>query len=210
MHLIVRIGITSRSQGNGDRPPATLKRERKRDRDRETAQGRRKREREKVSEKGGEEESGRERDVTRGITWCIDRCAASTRAIPAANLPTYPKHYYPFPSRPVCSRFASPSPPLPSPPPPASSPSPSPFTRLSAPPPFRARASILHRPPLLQQTPCVSLPSLPASPPRSSTPLDETPSDIHRRVSSELIIKCIVVPTPTPRRTPSFHPHRLA
>lgn len=43
------------------------------------------------------EARGREKDVTRGITWCIDRRAASTRAIPAANLPTYPKHY-PFPS----------------------------------------------------------------------------------------------------------------
>lgn len=41
----------------------------------------------------GTGERGREKDVTRGITWCIDRRAASTRAIPAANLPTYPKHY---------------------------------------------------------------------------------------------------------------------
>lgn len=67
--------------------------------------------------------------------------------------------------------------------------------------------TILLRPPLLQQT-------TPARP--LLDPLDETPSDIHRRVSSELIIKCIVVPAGLPLPTlqalfsPSSAPHEVA
>lgn len=62
-------------------------------------------------------------------------------------------------------------------------------------------------PPLLQQT-------TPARP--LLDPLDETPSDIHRRVSSELIIKCIVVPAGLPFPTlqalfsPSSASHEVA
>jgi len=82
----------------------------------------------------------------------------------------------PFPHIPVCSH----SPPRLSP----RTPLPTPFTR---PVPF---PSNYHSPPLLQQTRAASLP-LPLA---LLDSLDETPSDIHRHVSSELIIKCIIVP----------------
>lgn len=124
--------------------------------------------------------------MTRGITWCIDRRAASTRAIPAANLPTYPKHY-PFPSSAPptflqTTILLSPSPSssihptfLPSPRRPCNKP-----TTPSSPPPY---------------TPCPATHQPPAKP----------PSDIHRRVSSELIIKCIVVPARALQYVPSIH-----
>lgn len=138
--------------------------------------------------------------MTRGITWCIDRCAASTRAIPAANQPSYlPQALLPLSlaSPRLASRLQSLR--L-SPPPFPSLPSPFPFTRPSV-PTSRPRTTILHRSLHFCNKP-LALPSpLHLSSPRSSTPLDETPSDIHRRVSSELIIKCIVVPTPTSRGT---------
>lgn len=80
-------------------------------------------------------------------------------------------------------------------------PSPTPFTR--------PQTSILLQLPLLQQT----SPALSLSLSRFSSvlldSLDETPSDIHRRVSSKLIIKCIVVPVGLLLYcTPSFHPRR--
>lgn len=107
--------------------------------------------------------------------------------LPQALLP-------PFPRVPSAIAFASP--------PPFPSPSPSPFTRPYPPRPRH------HSPPTsTSATNPLRFPRL--SPPRCSIPLDENPSDIHRRVSSELIIKCIVVSTPTSQRTPSFHPHRL-
>lgn len=116
---IVWTGVTSRSQGNGDRPP--LRQKEKGGNGEWGGQG--SEGREKVSEGGGgdrgwtrarerERDGGRERNVTRGITWCIDRCAASTRAIPTyCCQPSYlPQALYPFPSHSVCSHSPPTSP----------------------------------------------------------------------------------------------------
>lgn len=126
-------------------------------------------------------ESGKEKDVTRGITWCIDRRAASTRAIPAANLPTYPKHLPLSLIRPT--HF----------PPDHHSP-------LRPPSPFYPPSL---RPSPLQQTNHPPPPALHPLP--GHQPPAKPPSDIHRRVSSELIIKCIVVPARALQYVPSIH-----
>lgn len=119
--------------------------------------------------------------MTRGITWCIDRRAASTRAIPAANLPTYPKHY-PFPSSAPPTFLQT-------------------TILLSVPHPFLLLSSI-HLPFLPR--PC-NKPTPPPYPLPGHQPPAKPPSDIHRRVSSELIIKCIVVPARALQYVPSIH-----
>lgn len=119
------------------------------------------------------------RDVTRDITWCIDRCAASMRAIPTF-LPT--SNTTPFPHIPsAVTRFL-----------PRLFFSPSPFTRFSPSYFFsHSRAIIFHRPPLLQQI----------SPPFRAPPRPSWQNPVRHlscRVSSELIIKCIIVPVGLP------------
>ena len=210
---IVWTGITSRSQGNGDRPSLYQKEKGRSD----EWGGQSNERREKVSEEGcgdrggfvrvrereikqeeRERERERERDVTRGITWCIDRCAASTRAIPTyccqpSYLPQALYHYYPH----------TPSAVTPSP---ISLPSPSPRFSLR---PLHSLVRLPSSPWNLHSPPTSASATNPLSPPKLvllphfSTTLDETPSDIHPRISSELIIKCIIVPAgwpPHPRR----------
>lgn len=79
-----------------------------------------------------------------------------------------------------------------------------PFSSPSPPPPPLTPSSILHPPSLppspLQQTNLSVLHPLPGHQPPA-----KPPSDIHRRVSSELIIKCIVVPARALQYVPSIH-----
>lgn len=100
-------------------------------------------------------------------------------------LPTPSTTPFPHPPHPLSSRPPFSSPPL--------------LLLLSIPPSFLPLVALATNrpppPPPPPYTPCPATHQPPAKP----------PSDIHRRVSSELIIKCIVVPARALQYVPSIH-----